>query len=351
MVKEERRVPARGRDDKVRRAEGGEGYALTPARSRKRERGRRKEPRWAIPFLRALARTGEARAAAEDAGIDHSTAYARRRAHPEFAGLWRGALVLHQKLKEIEEEKAIAALRLSSGQATRNRPSPGSPAASPTSPAGGRGDEFVVSCGQVKRAGHGRWSKAKEKIFFDELAATANIRRSAAAAGVSYNAVHARRLKHPLFAAKWDAVARSAKASIDMYLIEEAKKTFDPEELELGEAAPRVTIDQAIKISQAGAAKGKPADAHPDPFAEDGAAIDAGGMDAVRNSILGKLARIRAADRKEQLKLGWTLDESFDVMVPPGYVKGPDYRPHPPELPKDYYSSYRMGGSPSPSSE
>ena len=343
-MKEERRVSARGRDDEVRRAEGGEGGARTPARSRNRERGTRKEPRWVVPFLRALARAGEARAAAEDAGIDHSTAYARRRTHPGFAGLWLGALAAHDEAKKREEEEGIAAVE--------KAPSPGSPAASPTSPPErGRGDELVVSCGQVKRAGHGRWSKAKEKIFFDELAATANIRRSAAAAGVSYNAVHARRLKHPLFAAKWDAVARSAKASIDMYLIEEAKKTFDPEELELGEAAPRVTIDQAIKISQAGAARGKPADAHPDPFAEDGAAIDAGGMDAVRNSILGKLARIRAADRKEQLKLGWTLDESFDVMVPPGYVKGPDYRPHPPELPKDYYSSYRMGGSPSPSSE
>jgi hypothetical protein len=31
-------------------------------------------------------------------------------------------------------------------------------------------------------------------------------------------------------------------------------------------------------------------------------------------------------------------------MIPPGYVKGPDYKPLPPELPKDYYSNYRMGG-------
>jgi hypothetical protein len=347
MVKEERRVPARGRDDKVRRAEGGEGYALTPARSRKRERGRRKEPRWAIPFLRALARTGEARAAAEDAGIDHSTAYARRRAHPEFAGLWRGALVLHQKLKEIEEEKAIAAVETKG--LDQKAPPPASLVPLPTGSAGR--EELIAGGGQLKRAGPGRWSKAKEKIFFDELAATANIRRSAAAAGVSYNAVHARRLKHPLFAAKWDAVARSAKASIDMYLIEEAKKTFDPDEIELGEAAPKVTIDQAIKISQAGAAKGRQADAHPDPFAEEASASCDNGLDEVRERIIGKLSRIRAADRKEQLKLGWTLDESFDVMVPPGYVQGPDYQPHPPELPKDYYSNYRMGGSPDPSSE
>src|SRR5438045_2522311 len=52
------------------------------------ERGKRKPPRWVIPFLRALARTGVAREAAKDAGIDHSTAYERRKAHADFAADW-----------------------------------------------------------------------------------------------------------------------------------------------------------------------------------------------------------------------------------------------------------------------
>ena len=52
----------------------------------------RREPRWVLSFLRALERTGEVRAAAKDAGIDHSTAYARRKAHAEFAGQWEAAL-------------------------------------------------------------------------------------------------------------------------------------------------------------------------------------------------------------------------------------------------------------------
>ena len=302
----------------------------------------KRAPRWVIPFLRALARTGEVRAAAVDAGVDHSTAYARRRTHPDFAGLWRGAVVAHQKLKKAEEEEAIAALRPGSGQALKKAPPPASLVPLPTGSAGR--EELIGVGGKLKRVGNGRWSAAKEKIFFEELAATANIRRSAAAAGVSYNAVHARRLKQPLFAAKWDAVARSAKASIDMYLIEETKKTFDPDELDLGEARPKVTIDQAIKISQAGAARAKQADAHPDPFAEEESASCDDGLDEVRERIIGKLSRIRAADRKEQLALGWTLDESFDVMIPPGYIQGPDYKPKPPELPFDYYSNYRMGG-------
>jgi hypothetical protein len=42
----------------------------------------KKPSHWVIPFLRGLERTGEVRAAALDAGIDHSTAYARRRKLP-----------------------------------------------------------------------------------------------------------------------------------------------------------------------------------------------------------------------------------------------------------------------------
>lgn len=299
----------------------------------------KKEPRWVVPFLRALARTGEARAAAEDAGIDHTTAYARRRAHPDFAGLWRGALVAHGQSKRLQEEEEIASfgkLRMSGS------PCPGSPPANPTSPASAR-RELAVSAGKVRRGGHGRWSKEKEKLFFDELAATSNMAMAAKAAGVSTNTILARRLKNRVFAAKFEAVVQSAKACIELYLIEETKKSFDPEELDTGDIRPKVTIDQAIKISQRGASKGRQADSNADSFAEEDAETDDDGLNAVKESLIGKLRRIREADRREQLKLGWTLDESFDVMIPPGYVQGPDYKPLPPELPVDYYSNYRMG--------
>ena len=104
-------------------------------------RGKRKEPRWVVPFLRALERTGEARAAAKDAGIDHTTAYARRRAHADFAEAWAEALRAHDEAKRRAEDEEIAALKEAA-------PSPGSPAASPTSPARGRGD-VVMSGGKA----------------------------------------------------------------------------------------------------------------------------------------------------------------------------------------------------------
>ena len=73
---------------------------------------KRRAPRWTIPFLRALERTGDARASAEDAGIDHTTAYARRRAHPEFAAAWEEAIAAHAAGAErgkAEELERVAA--------------------------------------------------------------------------------------------------------------------------------------------------------------------------------------------------------------------------------------------------
>jgi hypothetical protein len=274
----------------------------------------KKEPRWVAAFLRALARTGDARAAAKDAGIDHTTAYARRRAHEDFAGLWRGALVAHAMVKEAEQAAELEALRNAGG-----RPSPGSPSASPTSPASGRG-ELVASGGQVKRSGQDRWGKRKEAAFFAELAATANVSLAAEAAGVSENAVYQRRLRDGHFRAQWAAVRDTAKASIDMHLLEETKKSFDPDTLDTGGVQPRVTIDQAIRISQSGP-KAERGAAAPDPFEDDSAPSEADEVDAMREQIVRKLRRMRDRDMPEQLAQGWSFDEEYDVMVPPGWVR------------------------------
>src|SRR5881275_3169313 len=95
----------------------------------------KKKPRWVTPFLRALERTGVARAAAADAGVDYTTAYARRRTHADFATDW--AWVVQAYAERVEREKAE---ELEGFLSAQGEPSPGSPAASPTSPACGRGE-------------------------------------------------------------------------------------------------------------------------------------------------------------------------------------------------------------------
>lgn len=265
-----------------------------------------KTPRWTIPFLRALERTGEVQASAEDAGIDKSSAYARRRAHGDFAADWAAAVERFEAEKKRREAEEIAALKAAPPGRT---PGPSR-----------EGEGMTVVNGQVKRLSKERWGKRKEAIFFDELAASNNIHRSAKAAGVSYNAVLARRLRHPLFAAKWDAVSASSRATIDMHLIEEAKKSFDPEASDLSEVKPRVTIDQAIKISQIGASKSK-GGAERDPFVDETADMSKDEVDEVRERIIRKLERLKARDDAKQLAAGWSYDEAHEVMVPPGWVQ------------------------------
>jgi len=277
-----------------------------------------KEPRWVHPFLRALERTGDVRASAEDAGIDHSTAYARRRAHAAFAADWERALSAHAAGVERERAEELEAL-------ARGLRSPGSPLANPASPAGGRG-ELVGSGSQMKRAGHDRWGPRKEKAFFDELAATANVKHAAKAAGVSPNAVYARRIRDAHFRAKWAAVLESGKASIEMHLVEAANRTFDPEDLDTGEVMPKVSVAEAIKISQqAQAARGRGV-AMPDPYEEDGPSYEDEIAD-IRERLVKKLQALRRRDRPDQIARGWSYDESWDVDIPPGWVKGPDWRP------------------------
>jgi hypothetical protein len=221
----------------------------------------------------------------------------------EFAAAWAEALGRHQERRAAEEAGEIAAVKKA----------PPPPFGSPSAEKAG---EDAIGNGQVRRAGHGRWSTRKEKLFFDELAATNNIKRSAKAAGVSYNAVLARRLKHPLFRAKWEAVAQSAKASIGMHLLEASKATFDPDTLDLPDTMPKVTVAEAIRISESKTAKQEPAD----PF-DDGQYSYENDIADIRERLVQKLQAMRRRDRPELLAQGWSYDEEYDSDIPPGWVR------------------------------
>lgn len=317
-------------------------------------------PRWVTPFLRSLERTGQVEAAARDAGIDKSTAYGRRRAHADFAEEWDAALARGDGAEAAAvEERAgfwervrgkVTGRMLGIEAGTRtvpldpDAPSPGSPEASPTSPSEGRGmlrEELMATTalgGQMKRVGPGRFGKAAEARFFEELAATSNLRRACAAAGVSTNAVHARRLKRPDFDAKCRAVLETGRAVIDMHLVETTRKAFDPDQLDIGEVQPKVSVAEAIRIVQL---HGKASERKAIEPAERTEAE----VEAARERIVRKLERMNRIIRAENLAAGWSLDESYDVTVPPGWVKGPDYKPKPPDPPQgpDFWEQIANG--------
>lgn len=305
--------------------------------SRGGERGfGRKPPRWTIAFLRALERTGSPEEAARDAGIDKSTAYGRRKAHPEFAEGWEGALRRREGAAEAEIAERVGFWGRLKGKVTPKvlgGDSDTSPLPNPASssgpsprrsdlaaPAEGRGAkrvELQASTslgGKVVRVGAGRWSVTAEKRFFEELAATANVKRAAGAAGVSTNAVYARRLKRPDFRAKWDAVLETGRSAIEMHLIETAKKSFDPDDLDVGDAQPKVSVAEAIRIVQLHGNKAQKREiAEIEPPEEE--------IEAVRQRLFDKLQRLRKREMPRMLAEGWSHDEKHDHMVPPGWVK------------------------------
>lgn len=286
----------------------------------------RKPPRWTVAFLRALERTGEVEAAARDSGIDRSTAYLRRRTHADFAADWDNALRLRSgRAKEEVQDRAgfwervkgkVTPKLLGSSNAVQDPSTIESAFDGPPLRAKLR-EELNGSTalgGKVVRAGPGRWNEAAEKRFFAELAATANVRRAAEAAGVSQTAVYQRRMKRPDFRAKWDAVLETGRSAIEMHLIEAAKKSFDASELDVERVEPKVSVAEAIRIVQLHGNKAQKQSVENVDLPDDE-------IEAVRQRILNKLQRLRERMIPEMLAEGWSYDEAHDHMVPPGWAK------------------------------
>ena len=240
-----------------------------------------KAPPWRRGFLRVLARTGNVKLSAREAGVDHSTAYYHRKTDARFAAAWGEAL-----------KKAESGLRGING----NRPSP---RPSPASGRGSKAGELIVRQSkrhgaQLVRVGAGRWNGAAERAFFGELGRTACVRRAAEACGFSTTALYKRRDKYADFAGRWDAVEEAAKARILSYLVSATIATFDPELA--GEGLPRVSVSEGIAIYRLkgpGSALGsgaKPGLRYGPPAAS---------IEEVRANILRKLDAIEAHEKKK----------------------------------------------------
>lgn len=163
---------------------------------------------------------------------------------------------------------------------------------------------------QVIRA-TGRWSQEAEARFLGELAATANVRAAAAAAGFSTTAIYRRRGQWPGFRAAWDAALDQGYARIEALLIAGACDALSGVEAGAGDGPPvtgvgdgpplaaPMTVDQAmnlLKLHRASARGGAPQryDARAKP-------ADAA---TVRASILRKVAAIERADARAAVMRG-----------------------------------------------
>jgi len=249
-------------------------------------------------FLRALGRTGNARVAAREAGMDVATAYDRRIKDDRFAALWDAAL-------------ARGKARAAAGKARLKK---------------AVGTELVVrktrNGTHLMRVAPGRWCAKTETTFLAELRRTGCVRRAAAACGLSTNALYYRRKTYAGFAALWAAAEASATERIPALLAAATIASLDPE-IE-GEDLPKVNVDQAIAISRL---KGGGGDAErrrgggrggirltKPPLSEEELRADL----ASKLKVLGKRLRMK------KVAQGWT-ETREGHMIPPGWVyAGPD---------------------------
>jgi len=149
-----------------------------------------------------------------------------------------------------------------------------------------------------------RWSQAAEERFLAELAATANVRAAAEAAGFSTVAIYRRRMLWPGFASAWDEALEQGYVRIETMLVEAATDSLSRAPIDVDREAPvltgpGMTVAEAMNLLKLhrSTVRGGAAQRYD-------ARAKAPDWDAVRASILRKIEAIeRARGRKAAEKV------------------------------------------------
>lgn len=101
---------------------------------------------------------------------------------------------------------------------------------------------------QVREQRRDGWTDRKRGLFLDHLAATCNIRRSAAAAGMPEHGVYALRRRDPEFAEQWWAAIDASRARLESLAIEHAGGSSVPiGETEIADP-PAFDLDKTLRV-------------------------------------------------------------------------------------------------------
>ncbi|MEP7350808.1 MAG: hypothetical protein ABI668_12785 [Sphingorhabdus sp.] len=137
------------------------------------------------------------------------------------------------------------------------------------------------------------WTDEVEDRFFAELAATCNVKASAAAVNFTTATVYAHRKQRPEFAARWQDALDHGYVRLEMKLLEAANDSLEGKPWDKERPIPPLTVEQvlkAIKMHQASVKLGFPA-----RRGNTGLPLP---LDAVKEDIERKVRAIIAARRE-----------------------------------------------------
>jgi hypothetical protein len=271
---------------------------------------------WRSRFLRALARTANAKLSAAIAGVHHTTAFQLRERDPMFAAAWLRAREWGRDRVKAEGRPVFAGGRprdAREGEA-RGAPAPGE-ALDPRRWTLRRSRRDGA---QRVRAGEGRMSDDDIANFLAYLDAGHGIGRSAALAGFSTTAFYNRRQNDPELAERWGSAKAGGIARNEALLIEAVPRALGPAEAGEAEDLPAPSIAEAIRIvalfhaKERGGARRRRWETEAPP------------IEQVRDEVLKRLAAIRGhrarnGDRpREETEKGGCA-----AAPPPGFAWSP----------------------------
>lgn len=145
--------------------------------------------------------------------------------------------------------------------------------------------------GMRVKTGGAQWNDAAEAEFFDQLAASANVRLSAEAVGFTTFTVYRQRRMRPDFAAKWKVAVAQGYARLELALLQAAIDSIEDVTFDGERPIPKMTVEQAMNVLRAHrhelAGEGRRGPGNPARRRT---------LDEVRASILKKVRAIRAAE-------------------------------------------------------
>ena len=101
---------------------------------------------------------------------------------------------------------------------------------------------------QVVRSSGARWTEEAEKVFFDHLAASCNVRLAAEACGFKPTSIYGRRRRHPHFAQRWQAALEQGYARIEMALVRRAADALEGLAPDPDTPIPEMSVSEALAV-------------------------------------------------------------------------------------------------------